>query len=64
GLALDKAVVEKALIAAGIDPSRRPQMLGVEEWACLAAQLEPYLGSGPGTPAGDPDMGAEGFVIT
>lgn len=64
GLALDKAMIEKALMVAGIDPSRRPQMLSVEEWARLAVRLEPYLGSGSGEPPGDPDMGAEGFVIT
>ncbi len=40
GLGMEKAAVEKALHAAGIDPSRRAQALSIEEWARLTAALE------------------------
>jgi 16S rRNA (adenine1518-N6/adenine1519-N6)-dimethyltransferase len=42
-LPLDRAVVEVALDACGIDPERRPQTLTVAEWACLATDLGPRL---------------------
>jgi len=42
-LPLDRAVVEAALDACGIDPERRPQTLTVAEWACLATDLGPRL---------------------
>ena len=34
-------------VACGIDSERRPQTLSVEEWACLATQLAPLLGTQP-----------------
>jgi 16S rRNA (adenine1518-N6/adenine1519-N6)-dimethyltransferase len=42
-LPLDRAVVEAALDACGIDPERRPHTLTVAEWACLATDLGPRL---------------------
>jgi len=40
-LPVDRAVVEEALAACGVDSERRPQTLTVDEWACLAARLVP-----------------------
>lgn len=38
-LPVDRAVVDSALAACGVDPERRPQTLTVAEWACLAERL-------------------------
>jgi 16S rRNA (adenine1518-N6/adenine1519-N6)-dimethyltransferase len=40
GLRLDKAQVEAALDAAGIDPRRRAETLAIAEWVSLARELE------------------------
>jgi 16S rRNA (adenine1518-N6/adenine1519-N6)-dimethyltransferase len=42
-LAIDRVEVDLALAACGVDPVRRPQMLTVEDWACLASHLGPLL---------------------
>jgi 16S rRNA (adenine1518-N6/adenine1519-N6)-dimethyltransferase len=42
-LPVERAVVTDALAGCGIDPDRRPQTLGVDEWACLAGTLGPML---------------------
>jgi 16S rRNA (adenine1518-N6/adenine1519-N6)-dimethyltransferase len=42
-LPVDRAAVEAALAACGVDPDRRPQTLTIDEWACLAAALGPVL---------------------
>jgi 16S rRNA (adenine1518-N6/adenine1519-N6)-dimethyltransferase len=42
-LAVERADVDLALAACGVDPDRRPQMLTVGEWACLASHLGPLL---------------------
>ncbi len=39
GLALKAGQVEQALLAAGVDPSRRAETLSLEEWALAAAEL-------------------------
>jgi 16S rRNA (adenine1518-N6/adenine1519-N6)-dimethyltransferase len=44
-LPVGSAAVADALVACGIDGERRPQTLSVEEWSCLATQLEPRLAS-------------------
>jgi 16S rRNA (adenine1518-N6/adenine1519-N6)-dimethyltransferase len=41
------AVLE-ALATCGVDGERRPQTLTLDEWACLASDLTPLLGSGDG----------------
>ena len=38
-LPVDRDTVDGALSACGVDPERRPQTLGLPEWACLAAAL-------------------------
>ena len=43
GLALDKAAVAGALLAAGVAPSRRPETLTLPEWGAVAAALRPLL---------------------
>jgi 16S rRNA (adenine1518-N6/adenine1519-N6)-dimethyltransferase len=40
-LPVDRASVEAALAACGVDGERRPQTLRVDEWACLARSLLP-----------------------
>jgi 16S rRNA (adenine1518-N6/adenine1519-N6)-dimethyltransferase len=42
GLGIQPAAVVAALEAADIDPSRRPQELGVEEWVRLARQIKSH----------------------
>jgi 16S rRNA (adenine1518-N6/adenine1519-N6)-dimethyltransferase len=43
-LPLPPGALDAALAACRIDPSRRPQTLSIDEWACLAGQLTPLLG--------------------
>ncbi|HET6379969.1 MAG TPA: 16S rRNA (adenine(1518)-N(6)/adenine(1519)-N(6))-dimethyltransferase, partial [candidate division Zixibacteria bacterium] len=43
-LPLPPGALGAALAACRIEGSRRPQMLSVEEWACLAGELGPRLG--------------------
>jgi 16S rRNA (adenine1518-N6/adenine1519-N6)-dimethyltransferase len=40
-LPVDREAVTAALARCGVDGERRPQTLGVDEWACLAGLLEP-----------------------
>jgi 16S rRNA (adenine1518-N6/adenine1519-N6)-dimethyltransferase len=35
-LGLDRAAAERTLAACGVDPSARPEQLGLREFACLA----------------------------
>ncbi len=42
-LPVERAQVEAALAACGVDGERRPQTLTLDEWACLTQQLEPAL---------------------
>lgn len=42
-LPVAREALAAGLAACGIDPERRPQTLSVDEWACLAAQLTPFL---------------------
>lgn len=43
-LPVERAQVEAALAACGVDGERRPQTLTLDEWACLTQQLEPSIG--------------------
>jgi 16S rRNA (adenine1518-N6/adenine1519-N6)-dimethyltransferase len=43
-LPLPHGALDEALSGCGIDSSRRPQTLSVDEWACLAQRLIPQLG--------------------
>lgn len=40
GLALEPRLVEQALVAAGVEPSRRAETLSLEEWAGVAASCQ------------------------
>jgi 16S rRNA (adenine1518-N6/adenine1519-N6)-dimethyltransferase len=42
-LPIERAQLEAALGACGVDPERRPQTLSVDEWRCLAAEIGPLL---------------------
>lgn len=44
-LGLERAVLEEALAACGIDGERRAQTLSVDEWARLAVTLAPRIGA-------------------
>jgi 16S rRNA (adenine1518-N6/adenine1519-N6)-dimethyltransferase len=56
GLGVAPAQVEEALRRAGLDPRRRPQTLGLQEWAEAAGALAPLLGQ-PVDEAGVPAQG-------
>ena len=43
-LPLPAGALDAALEHCGIDSTRRPQTLSVDEWACMAADLSPLLG--------------------
>ena len=51
-LPVPRETVEAALSACGVDPDRRPQTLGVEEWACLTSALAPALAANGPEPGG------------
>ena len=42
-LPVEREAVEEALTACGVTPDRRPQTLGLDEWACLTRRLGPSL---------------------
>jgi 16S rRNA (adenine1518-N6/adenine1519-N6)-dimethyltransferase len=44
-LPLPPGLLDDAMAACEIDPQRRPQTLSVDEWACLARRLTPFLGA-------------------
>jgi 16S rRNA (adenine1518-N6/adenine1519-N6)-dimethyltransferase len=41
-LPVDREVVERALAACDVAPDRRPQTLGVDEWACVTRAIGPF----------------------
>jgi 16S rRNA (adenine1518-N6/adenine1519-N6)-dimethyltransferase len=46
-LPIARDTLDAAFSACGIAPDRRPQMLSVEEWACLHLRLRPLLEAAP-----------------